>query len=92
MTITQGFSAYQAFADWPIVLQALPTNDNTSNSTAGGPSDLEFKFDYETYKTSSALSKSFAASMMQAFRAPKGVTSPYDLDNAGWGRTPRYPT
>jgi hypothetical protein len=24
---------------------------------------------------------------MQAFRVPKGVTSPYDLDNAGWGRS-----
>jgi hypothetical protein len=83
-TVTGGFSAYQAFADWPIVMKTLATSDTT---TPGASGDLEFKLDYETYKTSSAVSKSFAASMMQAFRAPKGVTSPYDLDNAGWGRT-----
>jgi len=83
-TVPNGFSAYQAFADWPIVLETLGTSDNT---TAGAPSDLEFKLDYETYKVGTQVSKSFAASMMQAFRAPKGVTSPYDLDNANWGRT-----
>jgi hypothetical protein len=83
VTNTGGFSAYQAFADWAVMLKTLATSDPTAPGKSG---DLEFKLDYETYKTSSAVSKSFAASAMQAFRVPKGVTSPYDLDNAGWGR------
>jgi hypothetical protein len=83
VTITGGFSAYQAFADWPIVLESLQTVDYATPATSA---DLAFNLDYEGYKTDSAVSKSFAANKMQAFRAPKGVTSPYDLDNAGWGR------
>jgi len=87
VTMTGGFSAYQAFADWPIVLKTLETTNATATPTAPGTSsDLRFNMDYEGYKASDAISKIFAARNMQAFRIPKGVTSPYDLDNAGWGR------
>ena len=81
-----GITAYQSFAEWPIVVEAKPTGATTGLSSTTGSTDLAFNLDYSKYQdTATASSNSYGIFAMQAFRAPKGSTDPYDLTIAGWG-------
>ena len=80
-----GITAYQSFAEWPIVLEAKPTGATAGLSSTTGSTDLAFNLDYGKYQDTLATSASYGITAMQAFRAPKGSTDPYDLTVAGWG-------
>lgn len=81
--------ANQSFAEWLIVLKSqgtvalaeVPTPDPTS--TEGKPDTLGFILNYSKYTGDTQASETFAASAMQAFRVPGGVTDPYDITLAG---------
>jgi hypothetical protein len=81
----------QSFAEWLIFLKTkgtdqlaeLPTADTTT--TAGTVTQLGFSLDYAKYSGDTQASESFAASGIQAFRVPAGVTDPYDITLAGSG-------
>ncbi len=81
----------QSFAEWMFFLKTLgtdqlaelPTPDPTT--TPGTLNDLGFGLDYAKYSGDTQASESFAASRMQAFRVPGGVTDPYDITLAGSG-------
>ncbi|MEI6472112.1 MAG: hypothetical protein WCO20_05665, partial [Holophagaceae bacterium] len=79
-----GISAYQSFAEWPLVLEAKPTGATASLSSTAGSPDLAFNLNYGTYVLDGTSSASYGVTAMQAFRAPKGSTDPYDLSVAGW--------
>jgi len=80
-----GITAYQSFAEWPIVLEAKPTGATGSLTSTTGSTDLAFNLDYGKYQDAATTSASYGIAAMQAFRAPKGSTDPYDLTVAGWG-------
>ena len=80
-----GITAYQSFAEWPIVLEAKPTGATGSLTSTTGSTDLAFNLDYGKYQDDATTSASYGITAMQAFRAPKGSTDPYDLTVAGWG-------
>ena len=81
----------QSFAEWMFFLKTvgtdqlaeLPTADTTT--APGTLNDLGFGLDYAKYSGDTQASESFAASRVQAFRVPAGVTDPYDITLAGSG-------
>lgn len=81
----------QSFAEWMFFLKTLgtnllgelPTADTTA--TPGTLNDLGFGLSYAKYTGDTQASESFAATQMQAFRVPAGVTDPYDITLAGSG-------
>ena len=77
-----GIPAFQTFAEWPMILKAIPTAETT---TAGSSTDLGFNLNYPKYIGDSQATDTFKVSGMQAFRAPGGSNDPYDLDAANWG-------
>ncbi len=85
----------QSFAEWITVLKTvganalaeLPVADPTT--TAGTPDLMGFVLNYPKYIGDTQPSESFTISRMQAFRAPGGVTDPYDTVLAG-SNNPAY--
>ncbi|MBL0210460.1 MAG: PKD domain-containing protein [Holophagaceae bacterium] len=81
----------QSFAEWMIFLKTLGTDQLAelpvpdTTSTPGTLNDLGFNLDYAKYSGDTQNSESFAATRMQAFRVPGGVTDPYDITLAGSG-------
>ncbi len=81
----------QSFAEWMFFLKTLGTNLLGETPTAdttltpGTLNDLGFSLDYAKYSGDTQASESFAATRMQAFRVPGGVTDPYDITLAGSG-------
>ncbi len=79
----------QSFAEWLMILKCqgtadlgeLPTPDPTT--TVANPGALGFNLNYTKYIGDTQASETFAASAMQAFRVPGGVTDPYDITLAG---------
>ncbi|BDU73841.1 PKD domain-containing protein [Mesoterricola silvestris] len=78
-----GISAFQTFAEWPLMLKTIPTAETPG--TAGTSANLGINLDYKAYTPDSKNSDTYKASEFQAFRAPGASTDPYDLDAANWG-------
>ena len=86
-------SAYQSFAEWPMVplIQASKDVDGAdlNSNTAGKPGDLGFNVNYATYANSDTQkSQSYLTTRLQAFRVPAAQGDPYYLTNGSatdWG-------
>jgi hypothetical protein len=88
-----GIQAYQAFPAWVLYQKTQEpdqlsgeTPADSNSSAEGGPSDFGFNFDYATYSSLTAKSKTFTTVGLEAFRVPPGVVDPYSLSNglANW--------
>jgi hypothetical protein len=89
--IFTGLRATQLFAEWPIYLMTRMVKDispaespKDTTSAAAASADLGFVLDMTKFTGDGAVSASFAAFNMQAWRIPAAVTDPYDLTLAGW--------
>jgi hypothetical protein len=84
----------QNFSEWLVTLKTTPMPDPLPSGTAPtGAEDLKFTLDLPKFTTGNAPvtpkpdanppSASFSAGAIEVFRAPKGVTNPYNVDSSG---------